>query len=364
MRNEPNRAEPCRQRVRNAAQPSPASFAFAFLRAPWLNGRPACLPLPDPVSNVTLVASNLFPIFLILFLGWVMRATALIGEPEWQGFEKVCYYLFFPAIIIMTLAKTSLADAPFGQVGGALVTGIAIMVALLLVLRKPILRWADIDDPSFTSLFQGSTRWNTFVGIALAVALFGPEGLSLVAVAIAAMIPLLNILSIVILMRFGRPDPAAVQRPVLATLLRSIALNPFVWSCAIGIGLNLAGLRLPGPLMAFGDMMAQPALAGGLLVVGAGLDLRRLARPRRVHWLSLGTKLVLMPVLVGSAALLLGATGPALAVAMIAASVPAASASYIFARAMGGDAPLMAEILTMQVLAAMVTMPLWIWIAT
>lgn len=344
---------------------SPAFQVFAFPNDIVFERMPKHgAPVPIRSSNVTLVASNLFPIFLIMLLGWATRATGLIGEREWQGFEKVCYYLFFPAIIIMTLARTRLADAPFAQVGGALVSGITIMAVLLLVLRKPILRWADIDDPAFTSLFQGSTRWNTFVGIALAVALFGPEGLSLVAIAIAAMIPLLNIVSIIILLRFGRPDPAAVQRPVLTTLLRSIALNPFVWSCAIGITLNLVGLQLPGPVMAFGDLMAQPALAGGLLVVGAGLDMRRLARPRRVHWLALTTKLLLMPAIVGSIALALGATGPALAVALIASSVPAASASYIFARAMGGDAPLMAEILTIQTLAAMATMPAWIWIAT
>ena len=43
---------------------------------------------------------------------------------------------------------------------------------------------------------------------------------------------------------------------------------------------------------------------------------------------------------------------------IIAASVPTASASYILARQLGGNAPLMAEILTLQTLLAMATMPL------
>jgi predicted permease len=45
---------------------------------------------------------------------------------------------------------------------------------------------------------------------------------------------------------------------------------------------------------------------------------------------------------------------------VIAASVPTASAAYVLARQLGGDAPLMAEILTLQTLLAMITMPLMV----
>jgi predicted permease len=43
-----------------------------------------------------------------------------------------------------------------------------------------------------------------------------------------------------------------------------------------------------------------------------------------------------------------------------AASVPSASAAYVIARQMGGNAGLMAEILTLQTLLALVSMPLLI----
>ena len=47
---------------------------------------------------------------------------------------------------------------------------------------------------------------------------------------------------------------------------------------------------------------------------------------------------------------------------MICGSVPGASSSYILARQLGGDAPLMANITTAQTLAAMLTMPLILWV--
>jgi predicted permease len=73
--------------------------------------------------------------------------------------------------------------------------------------------------------------------------------------------------------------------------------------------------------------------------------------------LATGLKLLVMPALVLGAATVLGLTGAALSVALIAATVPTAAASYILARQMGGDAPLMAEIITLQTVLAMITMP-------
>lgn len=54
--------------------------------------------------------------------------------------------------------------------------------------------------------------------------------------------------------------------------------------------------------------------------------------------------------------------GVPLAVAIICAAVPTASFSYVLARKLGGDAPLMARILTIQIIAAALTLPLMIWL--
>jgi malonate transporter and related proteins len=42
---------------------------------------------------------------------------------------------------------------------------------------------------------------------------------------------------------------------------------------------------------------------------------------------------------------------------LLAASVPTSGAAFLLARQLGGNAPLMAEIITLQTLAAMITMP-------
>jgi malonate transporter and related proteins len=136
--------------------------------------------------------------------------------------------------------------------------------------------------------------------------------------------------------------------------------NPFIWSCAVGLALNLLVPPLPGPVAAYVDIMGRAALAAGLLIVGAGLDIRRLGRPGVPHVLTSALKLFLMPMVAVTLARAAGVEGDDLVVTVIAASVPSASAAYVLARQMGGNAPLMAEILTLQTLLALGSMPLLI----
>jgi len=299
------------------------------------------------------VFSSLLPVFVVILVGWLCRATEFISDKQWAGMERVTYVVFFPALVIDTLVRADLFSVPVANVGGALIGSILIMAALMVSLQ-PLLRAAiGLDGPSFTSVFQGATRWNTFVAIAVAGALFGPRGVALIAVAIAAMVPLLNILALSVFVRY-----AGGPKQDLRQILRTFATNPFIWSCAVGLLLNPAAGWLPKPVLTSIDIIGRSALAAGLLVVGAGLDLRSIARPGPAHLVSVVPKLVVMPILAVLLARAFGVTGNDLSVVVIAASVPSASASYVLARQLGGNAPLMAEILTLQTLLAMATMPI------
>lgn len=306
---------------------------------------------------MTSVLASLVPVFLVILAGWLARVTCFVEEKHWPGLEKVTYVVFFPAIIIATLARAELADVPVGGVGAALVAAIAVNAGGLLAARKALAMRAGISGPSFTSIFQGATRWNTFVALAVAGSLYGERGLALMAVAIAVMIPILNLAAIGVLVRYAGGPPQSARE-----ILRAIVTNPFIWSSAIGVFINATGLVPPMVLIDFVDILGRAALAAGLLVVGAGLDMRRLATPGRAHWIAIAAKMLVLPVVAVTLARLLGVAGDDLVVVAIASSVPTASGGYILAKQMGGDAPLMAEIITLQTVAAMLTMPVMITI--
>jgi len=299
------------------------------------------------------VVASLLPVFLIIVTGAFLRWRQVVPATGWQGLEQVTYHVFFPAIIVMTLAKADLSGIPVVKVASALILGILIMATLLFALRKVLADQAHVSGPAFSSVFQGATRWNSFVAIATAGALFGAQGLTLTAISVAAMIPLLNILAVIVLARYARNETVS-----LGPTLRAIVTNPFIWSSALGIAIHLSGIPLPKFIVSYGDILGQAALATGLLLVGAGLDVSGALRPRFATYLATCLKLVLMPAIVTGLALSFGVTGVPLMVAVLSAAMPTASGSYILARQLGGDAPLMAEILTVQTLAAIITIPI------
>ena len=304
------------------------------------------------------MTSSLIAVFLVLVTGWGLKASGLVTAQHWNGVERLTYQLLFPAVVIHTLATASLGSLPVAAMGFSLVLSILCVSALLMLIRPLLLR-AGVDGPAFTSIFQGAVRWNTFVALALAAGLSGRDGTTMMAIAIAAMIPLLNVMCVLIVARYGAGEPMSA-----AATLRSIAVNPFIWSSVLGLALNQVQWLIPGTVISYLDILGRAALGTGLLVVGAGLDLHRLARPHLAHGIAIVLKLVVMPLLAWAFARQFGISGPALTMTVVAAAVPTATSAYFLARDLGGDAPLMAEITTIQTLLALGTLPLAVLLLT
>ncbi|MEZ5764139.1 MAG: hypothetical protein R3D69_07735 [Xanthobacteraceae bacterium] len=189
---------------------------------------------------MTSVIAALLPVFLLIVLGFVLRRYLLKEETHWIGLERLVYFVLFPSLLIETLSKANLSSVPIGGVGGALLLAVLTVAALCLLLRPILQSRFGIDGPAFTSIFQASIRWQTFVALAVANNLYGDRGVALASVAMVAMIPLLNVLSVTVLARYARP-----HRLSFPELLSTIARNPLIWACVVGLGLNLSGLPIP-----------------------------------------------------------------------------------------------------------------------
>lgn len=304
------------------------------------------------------VISALLPVFLVIALGAVLKFSILPKRESWDALEALTYYVLFPALLIVTTATADLSDVPTTEVGGALFTAILILSAVLILFRPLLARALGLSGPAFTSLFQGSVRWNTYAALGIAGGLHGALGVALASVAIVAMVPLLNFVCVLVLSWYAA-DKAPEARTVALMILR----NPLIWSVLLGIAINLAGIPLPQFAISVGEILGGGALALGLLAVGSGLELDKLWRPHAAVIVTVLLKLAVMPAIAISLAWSFGLNGAPLAVVAVASSVPSAPGSYILARQMGGDAALLARILTMQTMVAFATIPVVLAVA-
>jgi predicted permease len=300
------------------------------------------------------VAAALAPVFALILIGYGFRRSGFLGPLFWEAADRLTYYVLFPALLVHNLATAPLAGLRAGGAAAALAGATLAVAAAVLMLRQRF----PLDGPGFTSLYQGAIRPNTYVGLASAAALFGAKGVTLAAVAIAATVPLVNLLSVGALAVFAgdRDGGARSKRAVLRAIFWSVARNPLVLACGAGLALNASGLGLPavGPVV---EALGRAALPLGLLSVGAGLEWAALRARKLPLAAAAGAKLVLLPAV---SALILAATGttglPAL-VAVLFASLPTSATSYIMARQMGGDHGLMAAIITAEIVLAAITIP-------
>ena len=297
------------------------------------------------------ILTALAPVFGLIVTGTVLRHTGPLGDDGWRAVELLTYWVLLPALIVLKLGGTDLSSYEIAPMVAAMAGAVLIVTGFLVVVRST----TGIAAAAYTSVIQGAIRQNSYIGLAAVGALYGPDGIALAAVGIAAVITLVNALAVWFLTRMIGEKPATLR-----VVFVSMARNPIIIACLIGIGLNAAGIGLH-PLLANGlDLLGRGALALGLLSVGAGLRFAALRAGWAPLLLSNVLKLVAVPALTLALAPLIGLSGVALQVAVLFNALPSSASSYVFARALGGDHELMAAILTTQVAMAAVTLPLFI----
>lgn len=300
---------------------------------------------------MTAILLALAPIFLLIVLGWGMKRSDFVPEGFWGPAEKITYYVFFPALLLVNAATADLGALDVMPMMAALAAAVIVTVGVMVSIRKAL----GVDGPGFTSVVQGAIRPNTYVSIAAAMGLFGDAGLTLAAVGIITVIPLVNLISVTFLVHYAAPEREYAGWRVA---FKPVITNPLILACLAGAMLNVTGAGLPEIARAPLEVLGRAALPLGLLAVGAGLDFQAAREAKGVVLVASAAKLLLTPGLVFFCAVGFGIEGVTRDVAVLYMAVPASASSYVLARQMGGDARLMAGIITASTLLAAVTMPL------
>lgn len=294
------------------------------------------------------IVSALWPVFALILLGYIARRVGFPGESFWSQAEKATYFILFPVLLVYKLSQADMSAVALDVI--ALSVMLLIVVgSLITFLLKPVI---SSNAEGFTSVYQGSVRFNTYVGLAASVALFGSDGLAIAAVIMAIMIPSLNLCCVLVFAVYTHNVKG------VSSALGAVAKNPLIIGSLTGLFLNQSGLGLPGFVEPVFELLSRMALPLGLLAVGAGLSFKVLKDCSKELVGSAVVKLLLMPLIAVGIAAVFELDPLSSQLLLLYAALPTATSAYILARQMGGDAPMMAAIITGQTLISMCTMPL------
>ncbi len=292
------------------------------------------------------------PAFGLLALGALLRRRLIPDDAVWAGIERLIYWVLLPALLVSAIGSVRLGELPLGGMMGAiwLSLGFGTLVSVMLArgFRQP--------HAAMTSVLMGGIRFNNLIGFAIAGALFGLPGLALGAVATGLIVPFVQVV-VVAAFSFGG---GGRLRPV--RVLRQLAANPLL--IAVALGFAVAGLGgLPPGAKPLVEALGRASVALGLLAVGAALTARAMAERLPLQAWTAAIKLLLVPAATLALCRLFGVPPLASCLATLFMALPTAATSYVMARAMGGDAPLMAAITSSQHILSVLTLPLWLWLA-
>lgn len=292
------------------------------------------------------IIATLLPIFMLISLGYIFKRVSFPSLEFWPMMDKFTYYVLFPSLLIYKLSTANLSGINSFDV---VVTAIIALVGMLL-LTLFIGRFKAIENKAFTSVIQGSIRFNTYVFLALVDALLGDSGLIIAAVLIAFAIPFINFLCIGAFSYFINKEDLNVFK-----FFKSIFTNPLIVACFVGGLINLSGIAVPIIVVKTLGILSAAALPLGLLSVGVGLELSHMSSAKYELFLSVVLKLIVFPLVILAVAYFFTVNKEALLVLILFASMPTASSSYILARQLGGDLKLMSSIITLQTLISIAT---------
>ncbi len=292
----------------------------------------------------------LIPVILAIAAGYAFRRFGQVSEQSWQQISQVTYYLFVPALEIKVLANQSFEGMPWGE----LITAVATLLFLLTVGLIVWQRWVrPVSAPTFTSLFQGGIRFNTFIALVLAAQLYGDAGIAAVALIAAVMILIINLLCVSVFSIY-----VGSRAISLKGVSYDLLTNPLIIGCVLGLLLNFTGIGINGSAESFIHLMGNAALPVGLMAVGAALQMRQLRGNWEVICTASLIQLLLKPLLAVAAVSLWGLDGLLAAALILCFCVPTAPSAYVLSLKKGGDTQTMAAIITTQTCLSAFSIPL------
>jgi len=105
------------------------------------------------------IISALIPIFLLILLGYFFQKIKFPTINFWTSADKLTYFILMPSLLVYKLANATFINIDYSKYILSAIFSIIIVYIIMLFLHK-IFKY---NNASFTSIVQGSIRFNTYV---------------------------------------------------------------------------------------------------------------------------------------------------------------------------------------------------------
>lgn len=263
------------------------------------------------------------PISFLILLGFLLRAAGTLDESGCARMNAFCFRVLVPAMVFYNIYT---ADLSTFQNPRLLLFCMVSVTALFLALMALVPRL--VKDPAQVGVvIQGVFRSSFVVlGMGLATSMYPGQDMSIIAIASTVVAPLFNAYAVICLEVFNR------QKPDPKKILLDVVKNPLIIASTAALVMLFLGIRFPAVIETTVKNISSTATTISLIVLGGGLTFQGMGNHRRILFLTVAAKLVLLPLIFIPIAVRLGFTHMELLCLMILFASPSPVTAGIMAR--------------------------------
>ncbi len=306
------------------------------------------------MESLKLSFDAIAPIFLLMLLGYVLKCLKVCDKKGFDLINKLVFKAFLPTLLFYNIYKTETANV----IDPKLVIFTVVGVLSVFILGYFAVFGLTKENPKRGVMLQGFFRTNfAILGIPLVSYICGEEAKGLASLMVAVVVPMFNILAVVALERFRDGD----GKPNFAKLIKGMAKNPLIIGCVIGLVFMALDIKLPYVIEKAVSDIGSISTPLAIIALGAGFEFTGIGDQLKEISIVIIARLVVIPLIVLSAAIFCGFSGEALACLLITFGGPIAVSSFPMVQQMDGDERLAAQIIVISSALCLFTLFLWIF---
>ena len=291
-------------------------------------------------------AQLLFPDFSLIVCGYLVCRYTALDRTVWAQVESLVYYFLFPVLLFQSIVRSPLdLLAASSLIGAGLLLGLSGIDMAYSLPHLPLIG-RHIDRRNHAASAQVAFRFNSFIGLALADRLAGPEGVLLLAVLIGVCVPLFNVAAV-----------WPMTRHAQIGFGREVVRNPLIIATASGLVANLLGFSLPTWLEPTVSRIGATSIALGLMAAGAGMQFGQLSQAKTLAVAVLSIRHLLSPLLAFGLSHAFGLSTVQSTILLAFSALPTASSAYVLAARMGYNGGYVAGLVTLSTMLGIVSLP-------
>ena len=283
------------------------------------------------LSNFFVALGGVVPLFCLMAVGVFVKRSRLLSEEELRHMNRMVFRVFF---FFMMFYNIYISDPGKAFQPSLMLFGAAGVLLTALVFTGIVCR-IEPDNARRGPMIQAAFRGNyVLMGIPLVSNIFGDAVIAIPTMMIAVIVPIYNILGVLVLETFrgGRFD--------LLPILRSVLMNPMILGAITGALCRLVELPIPAPVLKPVAQIAAATTPVALIILGASFHGGSYHAHLRQLIFSVASRLIIVPAIVLSLAIILGFRGVELVTLIAVFATPCAVAGFAMAQQMQADAEL------------------------